>query len=69
MRSLSTDRRTAAVILAVAAKILDRQEVKEQIEVLQAIIDNISNHTSVSTLKGYVRTVTGVVRRIAKVLT
>lgn len=69
MRSTSPDRATSATAAEVADKRAERQAIKEQITALQVIIDAISPATTLGDLRGYMKDVARVLRRVAKILT
>jgi hypothetical protein len=69
MRSNTNDRRTSAAAAEVADKRAERQAVKDQISALQTIIDSITAATTLGDLRGYVKDLARVLRRVARILT
>lgn len=69
MRSKTTDRRTSAAATEVVDKRAERQAVKDQISALQTIIDSITGATTLGDLRGYVKDLARVLRRVARILT
>ena len=69
MRSATANRRTASVVAESNDKKAERKAVKEQIQALQTIIDSITSSTTLGELRGCVKDVTRVLRRVARILT